>query len=357
MASPKLVPGTLYFNRDRDYRTGAWGPYVKIGIVRESRSAEDRVKEHQTGNPREVLTTHTLQAPMVEHLETQLHHRFALHWVSGEWFEMSQEFVVDVVMPEAKKIIAEQTKFRGDFEQQAELKDRLSSGESRQPTEEERADWACWKSAREALILAKAEKQLADLALRAAIGDACGISGVVRLVEKSGKPTLDRKALEAAHSELCAGYLKPRDPAVKGSLLCKGALSLAKLDADLADRVKTAKAAKPTFTAAHVSTGVAPATRTDAHRALHAEFVQSIGSVARADWDVECWEARLARRVGEDDAIEGLVVWKRALKEQSPTFDQKAFKADHPDLFEQHLKPARTSVSVDILFHRPYAIS
>ena len=46
-----------------------------------------------------------------------------------------------------------------------------------------------------------------------------------------------------------------------------------------------------------------------------------------------------------------------APKAQSPTFDQKGFKADHPELFEQHLKPARTSVSVDILFHRPYAVA
>ena len=72
MADLKLVNGTLYINRDRDYRTGAWGPYVKIGIVRDEREAKVRAKEHQTGNPREVVATHQFRAPMVEALETQL---------------------------------------------------------------------------------------------------------------------------------------------------------------------------------------------------------------------------------------------------------------------------------------------
>ena len=33
-----------------DFRTGNWGEYVKIGIVRGDRNAADRNLEHQTGN-------------------------------------------------------------------------------------------------------------------------------------------------------------------------------------------------------------------------------------------------------------------------------------------------------------------
>ena len=57
MPSASLTPGELYINRDRDFRTGEWGPYIKIGIVRDERVSKARASEHQTGNPREVFTT------------------------------------------------------------------------------------------------------------------------------------------------------------------------------------------------------------------------------------------------------------------------------------------------------------
>ena len=92
MAVPTLTAGTLYIDRDRDVRTGEWGPYVKIGIVRDGKTPEQRVKELQT-NPRRVHTIKTYSSPMVESLETRLHHNFATMWVRGEWFEMDENFV------------------------------------------------------------------------------------------------------------------------------------------------------------------------------------------------------------------------------------------------------------------------
>ena len=50
MTAPKLTPGTLYVLRDRDFRTGELGKYVKIGVVQNEREVEKRDKEHQTGN-------------------------------------------------------------------------------------------------------------------------------------------------------------------------------------------------------------------------------------------------------------------------------------------------------------------
>ena len=34
MSKASMTPGELYINRDRDFKTGEWRPYVKIGIVR-----------------------------------------------------------------------------------------------------------------------------------------------------------------------------------------------------------------------------------------------------------------------------------------------------------------------------------
>ena len=130
---------------------GAWGPYVKLGIVRNERQAEERNSEHQTGNPRQVVTLHQFRAPMVENLETQLHHRFAPLCVSGEWFEMDDAFLAAEVLPLVDSIIQEQANAADYFEGKAQLKNVVSSGIIRPPTDEEKAVWQAAVSAKENL--------------------------------------------------------------------------------------------------------------------------------------------------------------------------------------------------------------
>ena len=91
MAALALKEGSLYFLRDKDYLNGEVGRYVKIGIVREDKSTEQRMQQHQTGNPRGMLNAATLkEVPFVEKLETRLHYRFNEKWITGEWFELSE---------------------------------------------------------------------------------------------------------------------------------------------------------------------------------------------------------------------------------------------------------------------------
>ena len=86
-----LKSGSIYFLRERDYLSGETSPCVKIGLVRGNKPTEDRIAEHQTGNPRQILDYKTLESPFVEYLETQLHYRCAHRWISGEWFLLDQE--------------------------------------------------------------------------------------------------------------------------------------------------------------------------------------------------------------------------------------------------------------------------
>jgi hypothetical protein len=353
MADPTLVPGTLYINRDRDYRTGELGRYVKLGIVKDERDAEKRNKEHQTGNPREVLTLHTFTAPMVEHLETQLHHRFADYWVSGEWFEMDDAFIASMVIPELQAIVAEQQAHEQDFIAKKDLKGQPSTGVVRAPSPEEVDAHANCIAAKEALALAKGHHELADLRVRALIGDSGGIPGVVRLISKGGQ-YFDKNGFEAAHPDLYASFLADKEGTVGGSLSAKGARSLAKLDADLDAAIKAAKAqlSKPSPSQVHADLGE----RTDAARDAHAAFVSTLAAVARAQWDVARWTARLARLCGTDDEVQGLLTWKRSQKPATPAFDAKRFKTEHPDLHASFTRDRAPSVSVDVHFFRAYPI-
>ena len=47
--------GELYFLRETDYVTGQLTPFTKIGIVRDGRGSADRLRDHQTGNPRTLV--------------------------------------------------------------------------------------------------------------------------------------------------------------------------------------------------------------------------------------------------------------------------------------------------------------
>jgi hypothetical protein len=94
----KLTPGNLYFIRDIDYLTGDIGKYVKIGIVTNERTTEERIKNHQTGNPRGIYpVAEVTDVPFVERLETHLHYENNEQWITGEWFLMNDTEVKSVV--------------------------------------------------------------------------------------------------------------------------------------------------------------------------------------------------------------------------------------------------------------------
>lgn len=93
------VSGKLYLIGEKDYFDGSHSNYFKIGIVKNDREVEDRLFEHKTGNPRELVICHSLDSLAVEYLETSLHHRLATKVAQSEWFRLSKEeydFVVNL---------------------------------------------------------------------------------------------------------------------------------------------------------------------------------------------------------------------------------------------------------------------
>ena len=79
--------GSLYFLTEKDL-LGFFSPrYVKIGVVNESRSSEDRRSEHQGSNPRLLVVEDEIKTKVPEHtLEAFVHQRLAKYRVIREWF-------------------------------------------------------------------------------------------------------------------------------------------------------------------------------------------------------------------------------------------------------------------------------
>ena len=365
--------GTLYVARDQDVRSLAWGAYVKIGLVRGDRSTIARTKEHQTGNPRAIVPLHYIQSEMVHQLETQMHHEFAPHWVKGEWFALSDAAVAAELLPAAHRHAAEQADIASALARQEERKTRASSGCVRSPSAEESALYRDAVVAREALLVALARKSFATVELRALhrrrsaeeSSASSGIDGVLRLATKRSAARLDWPRLRAAHPAVAALCdVRHASPLVRpGSVQIAGARTLRQLDPDLAAQLQTRLALLAAFVPLTPDAAEMPLLpRCEEARALHADFVDALPDAQRAEWNWKKARSRLLDALGEDDGIEGCVVWRRVCAAAgdgaaaSPAQRAAALARERPDLVDEFTKPAAMSVSVDVSFSRPYCL-
>lgn len=82
--------GEVYFIRERDRIDGGTSSHVKIGVVQDiSRDSEQRLGNHQTGNPRILELHHATQTPGPYRVERYLHQKFGPNRVRSEWFRLS----------------------------------------------------------------------------------------------------------------------------------------------------------------------------------------------------------------------------------------------------------------------------
>ena len=87
--------GFIYFMTEKDLFGYPCGPYVKIGLVKgndDGRSSFERRKEHQTGNPREIIVEAEVKTyAQVSTLESLVHQRLAKYRIHGEWFNYGED--------------------------------------------------------------------------------------------------------------------------------------------------------------------------------------------------------------------------------------------------------------------------
>ena len=92
-----ITPGEIYFLREIDVLSGEKSPYVKIGLVELSRESSKRKKEHQTGNPRDLVLVSHFKTECVRAVEKYLHWHYIEYGVRGEWFKFSDETLGGVI--------------------------------------------------------------------------------------------------------------------------------------------------------------------------------------------------------------------------------------------------------------------
>jgi hypothetical protein len=124
----KIDPGTIYFVRETDRETGKLSDLVKIGLVKGKKSPWERLKDHQTGNPRKLVfeDNQFIATNAVGYVEWLIHKTFAAERVGGEWFLLPTKRDVDRVVEKANEIAKAVT----DMTPVIEEADRLTHLES-----------------------------------------------------------------------------------------------------------------------------------------------------------------------------------------------------------------------------------
>jgi hypothetical protein len=131
--------GEVYFVGERERSTGELTPNVKIGMVGEEGGSVRRLKEHQTGNPRDLVLQHVIQTPAPFWVENGLHQRLSALRVRNEWHKLSASELGDAIAL-AESLSRETFDHYPFIEEQARLKAIISNGETASPTEES-TDW------------------------------------------------------------------------------------------------------------------------------------------------------------------------------------------------------------------------
>jgi hypothetical protein len=328
MATSPLTAGWLYFIREQDYRSRELSPYVKIGIVRAqeaenfTRGVEERIKEHQTGNPRTLVSQAHIEAHMVEQVETLMHRNFAELRIEGEWFDFSAEGLLDRAIAMSQQFALEASEAAADLASAADLSKRASIAPALEATAESIA-------MRDRLLILKAAmKQFAaaDKRIRQAVNDEIEREGhgqgVARQVERT-IVKFDTEGFSEAYPEIVAEFTK-QVTKISGNFTvvtskeagAKSALEEAATELWLAG----AGAALKVLDAAEGG----QATVVELNRA----WLPVVAWHAATEWEATRLDAHLRASCGVAEGIAGVCNWKRTEKTVSK-LDEKALRKAH----------------------------
>ena len=323
----KLTPGEIYFIREKDILTNEQTSYVKIGLVKEKvdRDSENRLAEHQTGNPRELSVFKVIETPAVSEIETMLHGIFAINRGIGEWFNFNDDQLSRCI-EEAEALAKEAESNSEFFTQEEKLGKVLSSGKVKQPTDEIAKFYHEY-------LCAEIEKKsckpiIEDIQEILGEANAQGEEGADELVtvQETRRQTFSEDDFQKAHPGLYKQYLKleekitssfrwvrPKDPVE----------DLSVINPEMDSLIEEIYA---TIAAIRIHEG--------SIETLQQLRVQLIGYETRANWRMKIAKANVAVFCGRSPEVEGICKWPRKSKVKE-TFDKNKFKEENPAIYEE----------------------
>lgn len=339
MASSAMATGELYFAGEMDPRTQELTSYFKIGIVRESdnRSSTNRMKEHQTGNPRELILIETITTPVVEQIETLMHGAFAPFRISGEWFFFSPEQRDDAIS-QASRYALEANQSINLMLRAVELQTVSSNDQTMTSSDKSRElHQRLLKIRQEIGVLEKATKSI-DTTIRALSDIDVPLGRYATLASGTESEKFDETKFKQNHPDMWSQLTEITVKWQQRFLLTetkemKEALGETRLEiSEISEAVMSQ---------------IQIATDSRDISSIHREFLNLLTFLAPLEWEEKCLESELKNELGEYREIEGICSWPRAFKERE-AFNKKSLQELHPEIYEEYISVSESKPKLTI---------
>ena len=326
-------PGEIYFMQEYDPQTARPTKYVKIGLVRNGRTSAERIKEHQTGNPRALKETKLFQTPAVHFVERMLHQVYAENRITGgEWFIFTETELREC-LESAKDLVADVKKQESIF----------SAAEAFKTKRSKKAVIVATKSAlalhkeyfKEDLIVrelkalvAKYERQLDEKSAEGGDVEDLRSQKVVQTSRfsetefRSAFPGIYKKYMEATYQIGGSFKMIPND---------RYDLSLGQVAPKL-----------ETFVSGFHNILDQLKKNPKVLEVAKAKYSYIKGQVALAEWNKAKAENQLRLLCANNAGITGICTWNRTAKEKV-VFSRAALKAERPELYAKFTKTSATT--------------
>lgn len=323
-----LTPGEIYFIGEVDVRTIEPSSYYKIGLVREKddKRVDQRLLEHQTGNPRQLTLLRSIKTPCVSKVENHLHRSFATSQVSGEWFHLDSSGLNSAVSL-CETLSTDAWRRISFVEASATISKEVSSGESIEPTSDQRA-------LHQHLLTMKYGSKLCDQ-----LGDV--VMGVLdELTErgkdtslyvtrqtKAGKKAFNEKLFLEHHPDLHAKFM------VTVEKFKAGTFALADIRKFVVEPDDIDPGFGDLYRRIHDMAGIVRRGEMTVDE-FYELYLAVLGHEVKFDWESNFAEAELKAQLGHHDEIIGICKWKRGMSTETK-FDKAALAQEYPELVDE----------------------
>ena len=339
------TPGTLYFITERDPFCDAPAAYVKIGLVRDNdmgRSSDDRLLEHQTGNPRSLRIAASISttAP-ISALEASVHQRLAAHRVSGEWFRIGASGIQGFV-DAAEEVKGELEQLEVCTVSLTPFTEVMDNGEELQPDSEAEDLHVGALSLISRIQELERKQKLLTLQLQSIGGsEITDIEGVCRHQRSAGANRFDSAGFGRAHPGLMQELGRHR---ISGTFRLKKRPTASRGD-DMKQLVQICRDQNAT------DNGPLALPRSVETERMHADWITVHSDLQPLKHQLRQHEARLKLICGEASGIQGVCSWKRVLRS---TMQRQVLAQSHPDLAAEFTVITSPRWSFRVNAWRPY---
>ena len=322
----KITPGELYFVGEEDLIDGTLTPLVKIGLVREKedRTSEERVREHQTGNPRRLRVLRVFASPVVDRVETLLQAEFAPRRIGGEWFHLpgaELDAAIQVAEARVNEAIANAPALMAAHE----LERTESNGQTLTPGTEITEMHHRLLSVREQLaVTKKAEKQLEEALIETQLATPDGPRYVTEQV-RSPSSYFDKTAFESTHPRIATRFTSDETRLTRRFTVTPIRDHVPDLTADNREL------------SSHLGDVETSIDEGGGASVLHGHFLELLTLRSPLDWEKELLEAQLKASCQDHEEIAGVCKWVRTLVTK-PALNVDNLKADRPDLYSRFIQ-------------------